>query len=148
MRCFSIIILLAMAAIPDSHAAADFSTPEGAVLAVEDAYRTGDIEKVIKCKDFTEEARYMFRDKPQIAKDPAIIAQTAEVLQLSFRTEMRKKGLPNFKGVTSTFPKKEGARDGRVILTEVCRFPDGKSTTQKLLVVKTPHGWRLVIPVS
>jgi hypothetical protein len=39
----------------------NFDTPQGAVLCLEDAYRSKDIEKIVSCKDFRLEAIYMLK---------------------------------------------------------------------------------------
>src|SRR6478735_8084955 len=41
--------------------AKDFTTPEGAILCLEDAYRRRDIEAAIAAKDFKTEARLMLQ---------------------------------------------------------------------------------------
>ena len=37
----------------DSSIAHDLTTPEGAILSLEDAYRAEDIEAAVRCRDFT-----------------------------------------------------------------------------------------------
>jgi hypothetical protein len=75
----------------------DFSTPEGAIKALEAAYISKDIEAAVAAKDFNEEARLMMvRLHPQYANDSEILSKTAEALELSFRKQMREKGFPDF----------------------------------------------------
>ena len=59
---------------------------------------------------------------------------------------MKEKGFPDFSGVYSHFTKTEPYKDYQdiVAVTEVCTFPDGGTSTQKLLVAKTPKGWRVL----
>ncbi|PHR97440.1 MAG: hypothetical protein COA78_27615 [Blastopirellula sp.] len=122
----------------------DLTTPEGAVLTLEDAYRAKDVEAAIRCKDFQVEARLMLEKiNPELAEDD-LIAQTAEVLELGFRAEMRDSP-PNFDGVSSTFsaPQPYNGRDDIVQLTETCSSSGGK-TVNTLHAAKTADGWKVV----
>jgi hypothetical protein len=126
----------------------DFTTPEGAILCLEDAYRRHDIEAAIAAKDFKTEAKLMLQKtgfKDHI--DDEIIAKTAEVLIASFRAHTTAKW-PDFEGLESFFTKREPHADKVVIVTEMCRFPDGGFSRQQMLVAETPQGWRVLNPVS
>ena len=124
--------------------AKDFTTPEGAILCLEDAYRRRDIDAAIAAKDFKTEARLMLQKtgfKDHI--DDEIIAKTAEALVLSFRAYTTAKW-PEFDGLESFFTKREPHADKIVVITEVCRFPDHGFSTQRLLVSQTADGWRVL----
>lgn len=125
---------------------ADLTTPEGAILSLKEAYRQGDIEKAVACKDFKEEAKHMMRDRPGLGSDQ-VLAKLAETLELAYRAQM-KGGFPDVNGVTSTFPKKRDLGGGKVVVTEVSRYPDGATSKQDILVVKTDAGWRVMISVE
>jgi len=126
----------------------DLTTPEGAVLSLEDAYRAKDIDAAVKCKDFRTEAMLMLEKlNPEFAKDEEIIAQTTEVLELGFRAEMKQEGFPDFGGVTSTFQNKKPFRNRSDIveLTETCVDKRGSTTTNQVVLAKTEPGWRMVV---
>ena len=128
--------------------AKDFTTPEGAILCLEDAYRRSDIEAAIAAKDFKTEARLMLQEtgfKDHI--DDGIIAKTAEALVASFRAHTTA-GWSDFEGLESFFTKREPHSNKVVLVTEMCRFPDGSFSEQQMLVVETPQGWRVLNPVS
>jgi len=128
----------------------DFSTPQGAILCLEDAYRAKDIEAAVRCKDFQMEARAM-SEKIGASKevmDDAVIKQLADVLELGYRGELKQKGFPDFNGVTCTFPTTEQKSDGLVVVTEECSYAGGQTSRQKLLVGKTANGWRVLNPVE
>jgi hypothetical protein len=128
--------------------AKDFTTPEGAILCLEDAYRRRDIEAVIAAKDFKTEARLMLQKtgfKDHI--DDELVAKTAEALLLSFRAHTTATW-PDFEGLESFFTKREPHSDKVVVVTEVCCFPDHGFSTQHLLVAETANGWRVLNPVS
>ena len=126
--------------------AADFTTPEGAILKLEDAYRQKDVEAAVAAKDFGVEARVMLtRMKKGMEKDPEVLKQTAEVLELAFRSEM-KGGFPDFAGLKCRFPRKEKYEDLEDVwaVTEICTFPDGGTSQQQLLVAKGAAGWKVL----
>ena len=127
----------------------DFSTPEGALLKLEDAYRERDIEAAVACKDFRREAEMMLaRMGSTLATNVEIVGETAKVLELAFRKEIQDSGFPDFEGVESTFPTKETRPDGTVVVTEVCRFPDGGTSEQRVQAWHTPSGWRVLTPAG
>ena len=74
--------------------------------------------------------------------DEELVATTAETLLASFRRHTTAKW-PNFDGLESFFTKREPHSDKIVVVTEVCRFPDGRFSEQRLLVAQTPQGWRV-----
>jgi hypothetical protein len=125
----------------------DFTTPEGAILMLEKAYRQKDIEAAVAAKDFVAESRVMLsRLESGIEQDPEVLKKSAEVMELSFRADMKKNGFPDFSGIRSRFTRKEKYQDFAdiVAVTEVCMFPDGGISTQKLLVANTTNGWRVL----
>jgi hypothetical protein len=76
---------------------ADFSTPEGAILMLEDAYRRKDLDAAVAAKDFTAEARLMLsRLRRGWERDAEVLKRTAEVLELAFRAE-KKERWPDFR---------------------------------------------------
>lgn len=128
--------------------ARDFTTPEGAILCLEDAYRRQDIEAAIAAKDFKTEAKLMLEKTGFKGRmDDEMINKTAEALVLSFRAETTS-NWPHFEDLESYFPKTEPQGDKIVLVTEVCRFPDGGFSQQQILVAETPQGWRVLNPVS
>lgn len=121
----------------------NFSTPEGAVLCLEEAYRQKDLEKAVTCKDFLAEARLMLAGKNV---DHEVLSETAETLELSFRAHFKTQS-PEFEGVDSRFLETKSYADGVVVVTEICRHPNGMILKQKLLAVQKNTGWRVLIPL-
>ncbi|MBL0122453.1 MAG: hypothetical protein IPP88_06870 [Betaproteobacteria bacterium] len=73
--------------------AASFSTPENAIKTLEAAYIKKDLEAAVAARDFLNEAKLMLKNiNPEFANDPEILKQTTEVLELSFRKEMKEAG--------------------------------------------------------
>jgi hypothetical protein len=117
----------------------DTTTPEGLILKLEDAYRRKDMATVIKCRNFKAEAYYMLKydmgNKLGLTTmEHELVDQTAEVLELGFRKEIEQRGFPDFTGLRSAFPSKKKLQDGFWEITEVCTFPDGGHSKQRLLL--------------
>ena len=126
----------------------NFTTPEGAILCLEDAYRRHDLEAAIAAKDFKMEARLILLGtglKDFI--DDEMVAKTADALLSSFRAHTTAKW-PTMEGSESYFVKREPHSDKVVVVTEICRFPDGGLSRQQILVSETAQGWRVLNPVS
>jgi hypothetical protein len=142
----SLALLLSAVGCQKQGPKADFTTPEGAILVLEEAYRRKDLEAAVAAKDFVTEARIMLTQaRKGMEQDAAVLKETAEVLELGFRLEM-KNGFPDFAGLKSQFPQTEKYEnfDDVVVVTEVCTFPDGGTSQQKLLVARTTGGWRVL----
>jgi hypothetical protein len=128
--------------------AKDFTTPEGAILCLEDADCRRDIEAPVTAKGFNLEARLMLQNtgfKDHI--DEKRVVKTAEALMASNRAHTTA-NWPDFEGLESFFTKGEPHSDRVVLVTEVCRFPDGLISQQRILVAETAQGWRALNPVS
>jgi hypothetical protein len=125
---------------------ADFTTPEGAILCLEKAYRDRDIEAAVSAKDFKTEAGFLLRNSKfkDFAEDDEMVDSAAKLLELSFR-EHTLREWPSFEGLESFFPRRTVRGDGIVLVTEVCRFPDGGFSQQEILVAETANGWRVVM---
>lgn len=137
----------------------DLSTPQGAVLCLEDAYRRKDIEAAVAYKDFALEAQLMADDLPIFSKlkeessDPNIYDQAihslTNTLELAYRAEITE-SWPDFEGLTSYFDGQESYKDtdNVVVITEVCLFPDGGYSRQKLVVGKRKNEWKVLYPMD
>lgn len=126
----------------------DFTTPEGAIVCLEDAYRKHDLEAAVAAKDFRAEATLMLQKLDSgLAVDETIVNETASVLELSFRKETTA-NWPDFDGLESFFPAREPHADKVVAVTEVIRWPDHGFSRQRLLVTQTANGWRVLNPVD
>lgn len=129
------------------HFKMDFDTPEGAILALENAYNAKDIDAAIACKDFFEEAKIML-SVMQTEFDTDTITEMAEVLELSFINNIEEHGFPDFSGLQNAFPERKKIDDSHYIITEVCWFPDGGKSVQLLNTYKSAKGWVVLGPVD
>ena len=124
----------------------DFTTPEGAILCLEDAYRKRDIEAAVAAKDFRASARRVLeKSKLRAGITDEIVGKFAATFEKAFRAETVSRW-SDFDDLESFFPKREVVAEGIVSVTEVCRFPDGFFSHQEILVVETPSGWRVLHP--
>lgn len=125
------------------HFKPDFDTPEGAILSLEQAFREKDLNKALACKDFYFEAKLMLC-KMEFGPDEEMIRNTAEVLEASFLKYMEEHGLPDFTGITSAFTRREKIDDKYWVITEVCFYPDGGTSEQRLNTYHTAQGWKVL----
>jgi hypothetical protein len=149
MRIFDVVRSL-VGCTKQSSPAHDFTTPAGAILCLEDAYRANDLEAAVACKDFLIEASVMLQSFKNLSAREGVVdeltSKTAGLLELSYRQQFEKEGFPNMTGVQCSFPKEEPFGENIVTVTEVCRYPDGGTSTQQVLVAKTEKGWRVLMP--
>lgn len=124
----------------------EFDTPENAVRALEEAFKSRDIEAAVHAKDFDAEARLMLqRINPDMARDPEIVKQTAEVLKLGFRKEIEIDGFPDFTGLSCSLAKPIEVGENLVKIVETCRDVSGAKSTHILHAFKGAKGWRVVV---
>lgn len=121
-------------------------TPEGAIVKLEEAFDADNIEAAIACKDFSKEAELMLSKLGKGELGTEVVEKTAEVLKLSFLKHLQENGIPKFKGIKRAFPKREKISDNHMIITEVCYFPDGNHSVQRLNTYKTDSGWKVMGP--
>lgn len=127
----------------------DMTTPEGAILCLEDAYTAGNLEAALACKDFETEARMLLAQLPNLENhDDELLVQTAETLRLSFEAHLRAGGLPSFEGFEHAFPEREFIDADTVIVSEICYHSDGRVTLDRLVVTRHGKEWRVGPPVN
>lgn len=126
----------------------DMSTPEGAILCLEDAYTAGDLEAAVACKDFRNEAHLMLDQQTDFSKEEDLLLDMTNVLELSFREHMLENQMPSFEGVQRAFPERIQVTDDAYLITEVCYHPDGRRTIDKLLVTRFEDEWRVGPPIN
>lgn len=122
----------------------DFSTPEGAILCLEDAYDEHNIEKAIACKNFVEEGRLLLMRMNDIYNGNDILQTTADILRTSFIKSLEKEGFPMFKGIRRAFPYRKKITEQLYLITEVYIFPSGEKARQQIYTFKGRDGWRVL----
>jgi uncharacterized protein YegJ (DUF2314 family) len=122
----------------------DFTTPEGAILCLEDAYDEQDIEKALSCKNFNEEARLLLKKMNDRFNSAEIVEATAEILRLSFIKNLEEKGFPVFQNLLRAFPTRTKITENLYLITEYCIFPDGGKSRQQLYTFRDEDGWKVL----
>jgi len=125
----------------------NLETPEGAILSLEKAYNYKNINAAIDCKDFHEEAKSLLSTM-KMDLDKEILNETAEVLKLSFINNIEEHGYPDFSMIKNAFPERKKIDETHWVITEVCWFPDGHKSIQKLNTYKSPKGWVVLGPAG
>lgn len=113
---------------------------------MEQAYNDKNLDAAIACKDFKEEAKMMLTST-SMPQDAEIVQQMAEVLELSFVNNLEEHGFPDFTRLQSAFIR-ERVDNHHYIITEICWFPDGGKSIQKLNVFKSVSGWKVLGPIN
>jgi len=128
--------------------ARDFTTPEGAILCLEDACRRRDIEAAVACKHFLIEGILMLLDYDEnLARDPELRERNARLAEQKYRRDLAE-AWPNLDGVESFFFGRQAYLDGIVVVTEIRRLPGGSFDKLNFLVTKTKDGWRVLNQIS
>ena len=136
---------------------ADFTTPEGAILMLEDAFRRHDLEAAVAAKDFVVEARLELATESSSGTPTAAdVSARAAALETGFRAMMNA-SWPDYSGVESYFLERR-PYDGRgianlVLVTEASRVAAGAAgrggySEQHIVVAQTTQGWRVLNPVT
>jgi uncharacterized protein YegJ (DUF2314 family) len=121
-------------------------TPEGALLCLEDAYDEKNIDKAITIMDFVEDAKLML-EKLNMPFDKEVVNTTAEALQLAYVKSIQE-NIPNFSNVKRAFPYREKIREDLYIITEICTYPNGGKSVQKIQVHNSGNGWKVLSPIG
>jgi hypothetical protein len=124
----------------------DFSTPEGAVLCLEDAFRQKSIETAVNCRDFATEARLWLQERGHLSHEEktAMLPETIRAMEKSFR-DILANGLPaDWILGKSYFLPHEPFADGIVAVNKYTQVPEGGLYSQQILVAQTGNEWRTV----
>jgi hypothetical protein len=137
-------MLAQFAALPP--VTADFSTPEGAVLCLENAYREKNLEAAAACRDFAAEARLWLQERGHLSDEEknATLPETIKAMEKSFRNGMAKGLPPDWIFGKSYFLKSEPFADGLIVVNKYTQTAEGDLVPQQILVIKTAAGWRTV----
>ena len=144
----SIAGVVALLFVATNSSAQDLSSPRATLRTLEAAYTSKNMDTVVAAHDFHVEAEVMLerlavQKKWHSPPDAELIAKTAEVLELSFRKEIKARGFPNFNELKCAVAEENPVQEGIVMLLEKCRYPDGQDSTQKLYFAFRDEKWRI-----
>ena len=126
--------------------AADYSTPESTLKALEQAYAAKDIEAAVAAKNFIFEATDMLNNLKGISNpDASLIQETAKVLELSFSKQMKTEGFPDMTGIACKIVGTKKINSNLVEISEECTFPDKYVSKETSYAVKSNNRWGIVI---
>ncbi len=127
---------------------ADFNTPEGAILCLEDACRRQHVESACACKNFLIEGILMLMEAdPDLARNEDLRKRNAVLLERKYRQEIAE-AWPDLKGVETFFIDRQRYIGGVVAVTELRQLPNGSFNKLNLLVANTVSGWRVLNEVA
>jgi len=129
---------------------ADFSTPEGAVLCLEEAIRQKNIEAAIACRDFANEAHLWLEERAHLSNEEKItrLPEAIRAVEKSFRVALSKGSPPDWILGKSYFLPHEPFAGSIVIVNKYTLVPEGGLYSQQILVAKNGSEWRTVRTVS
>jgi uncharacterized protein YegJ (DUF2314 family) len=121
----------------------DLTTPEGAIIKIENYYSNKDLKGVISCRDFEMEAENLLKER-----DAIITAKTknkiAEALKSSLVETFQSNEFPHFENIERCFTLLEEKQDQRLIEEKVI-FQNGNFTFNKLWVWRSKEGdWKVL----
>ena len=130
---------------PATDFALDQTTPQGALRMFSAAVAAKDLDAMVAVKNFDYEARQILAGKgPEIENDSHLVAKTAEVLELAFRTEWQQRAWPELSGASSFYSDASHLDPTTVQLTEVIQYPSGVQERTVVKLVLRDSQWRLV----
>ena len=143
MRFAYTFFLLGMAATPAL--AADFSTPQGALQALEQAQRSHNIEAAVAAKDFQYEAYAMLANLKSTPKpEPGLVREAARTLELAYRNEIKSNGFPNMEGVHTKVVSTKYLSPTLVEIDEQVTYPDGYVSHETIYAALSGKRWGIV----
>lgn len=121
----------------------DRSTPEGAILSIEQFYSLKDLDGIISCKDFRKEAEnIMIEHSVEINEKTHEMITSA--LKVSFFEELELNGFPKFEGLDRVFTMQYQREDQQLIEEKVI-YSDGTVTINRLWVwYSGKDGWKVL----
>jgi hypothetical protein len=125
----------------------NFTTPEGAILCLEEACRRHDIELACACRNFLIQGTLTMLDFDEaLARDPQLRQKNAVLSERFFRQRLTE-DWPDLTGVESFFIDCQTYTDGIVVVTQLQRSRMVSFSQHELLVAKTNDSWRVVSPL-
>lgn len=132
----------------EDHYDLDRSTPEGAILSIEKAYSSKNLDEILKFKNFKREAMMMLdgRENMDEATLMKLSKPVSRALENEFISSFSETGFPDFNNVKRNFPLREKITDKHYIITEICRHPDGSRSQQRINTYLEDDGWVVMHP--
>lgn len=122
---------------------ADRSTPEGAILTIEQFYNTEDLNGVFSCKDFRKEAENILIDH-SIEINEKNQAMIMSALKISLIEHLELNGFPKFEAIERVFTM-QYQREDQQLIEEKIIYCDGSIAINNLWVwYSGKDGWKVL----
>ena len=142
---FKYVVFVLIALYMGPAMAADFSTAQGALLALDEANRTHNIEAAVAAKNFTYEAHAMLASLSATPHaDASLVQKAAHVLELAYRKEIQNDGFPDLKGIQLKIISTKVLAPDLVAMTERVTYPDGYASQEVLHAALSGTRWGIV----
>lgn len=120
-----------------------FSTPEGAIITIENFYSEESLEGVLSCKNFLMEAENLLKQEGEVITEETL-TQIAEALKLSLIKDLEVNGFPSFNNTERKFTLKEDYEDLQLIEEKVI-YNDGTFTFNNLWIgLSEENEWKVL----
>ena len=135
----------------------NYDTPEKAIETIENAYRQKDKKKILWCKNFMIEAKFIVPDDPsRLGGNKAMTADqiskmqkiNMKILKAKFISDLDA-GIPEWNGVKSKVTNVRKLTDDMVVVSENIVPPNQDVIKSEMFVGKGPLGqWKVLMPYS
>lgn len=120
----------------------DFTTPEGAIIRIENFYSQENLEGVLSCKNFMQEAENLVRDS-EVNLNEELKIEIAQKLEALFIEDIKLNGFPYFDDIERNFTLKYQLHDRRLIEEKII-YSDGSVTYNNIWVGYANDTWKVL----
>lgn len=122
----------------------DLSTPEKAIITLEEFYTNQDLDGVFSCKNFEKEAENMLiESKHEVTSE--LRSELAELLKLSLIQDLQTYGFPYFTNIERQFSVLSIKNDSEKLIEVKIIFASGKVSINKFWTFKEDSGqWKVL----
>jgi len=121
----------------------DSSTPEGAIITIENFYTDENLEGVLSCKNFFMEAENLLKEREALITED-ILNEIEESLRLNFIEDLKVNGFPSFRNIERSFTLKQKKEDLQLIEEKVI-YSNGNITFNVLWIGLSDSGeWKVL----
>ncbi|KGO88028.1 hypothetical protein Q765_02910 [Flavobacterium rivuli WB 3.3-2 = DSM 21788] len=124
-----------------------YDTPEEAVASLEKAYSNEDINAIILCKDFIEEAKFILEQTVEAynLENIELIEETAKALESSLVLTLQENGFPNFKNLKSEIFNLQRFKDNIYVVDERVTYPDNTIYETRIFLSFKNGVWKVAL---
>lgn len=124
----------------------DLTTPEGSITLYEESFRRHDLNIILKCKNFKEEAKiYMLKKFGSFFYDEKSLIDLQESLKLSFIKKIEIEGFKKIDWKKRAFTRRDYIDEDLVLVTEWVFKEDGTKSKLRYYVWRNPnYMWKVL----